>query len=385
MEPQKLIIKSFILKISLSRWLLRILLPPFLLFTPCLNADSRPDKTRTPNALIQKNWGLKNIESDRALSVTQNPRRIVVAIIDTGIDESHPDLKDHLWRNQNEKINGLDDDGNGLIDDIHGWDFTSNTHILKDNHGHGTHIAGIITGAAPSVQLMILKYYDPNTTPSDNLKNTVLAIEYAIKNGAHIINYSGGGTTPSKAEEAVIHSAQDQGILFVAAAGNERSDADKKGFYPASYPLNNIISVTAIDTHESILNSSNYGRVSVDMAAPGKNIYSTLPNGKYGEMTGTSQATAFVTGAAALLLSSRPDPLSIESIKKYLVETNDAKASLTSKTKYGVRLNSYRSLAMKDSEVNAFGYAVPNFDHESELVFSSDGQIHKNTLNIQSN
>ena len=206
---------------------------------------------------INQAWGLKRSDAARAWSVSQGSRDITVAIIDTGIDIHHEDLEANLWNNPGEtglvdspfckkqtapltlkecdkSRNGKDDDTNDMIDDVHGWNFVSNNSDLTDNHGHGTHIAGIIgamggnnkgiIGISPNVSLMILKYYDPKVSSTDNLKNTIQAIRYAIDKGAQIINYSGGGTDYSQEEFEGVRLAEKKGILFVAAAGNERSD-----------------------------------------------------------------------------------------------------------------------------------------------------------------
>ncbi len=329
-------------------------------------------------AMNQK-WGLTQNQIGKAWKISQGSKRIKVAIIDTGLDVKHEDLKDNLWKNAGEigfddlgrdkATNGKDDDGNGFVDDVYGWNFVKNNSDLSDNHGHGTHIAGIvgavggngkgISGVSPEVSLMILKYYDPKGYGEDNLKNTIKAIHYAIDNGAHIINYSGGGLEYSADEKAAIEKARKRGILFIAAAGNERSNSDLKKYYPADYNLDNIISVTAIDDKTRVLPSSNYGILTVDIAAPGNNIYSTLPDNKYGFMTGTSQATAYVSGVAALVLAHHTDYKPIE-VAKYLKNTGDIVDSLKGKTKHTRRLNSYRALSILDSGVGATGIIAEN-------------------------
>lgn len=335
---------------------------------------------------IKQAWGLKKSDAARAWSVTKGSRDIVVAVIDTGIDVKHEDLKGNLWINPGEtgvdnkggdkSTNGVDDDGNGFVDDVHGWNFVSNNSLLDDNHGHGTHIAGIIgaeagngrgiIGIAPEVSLMILKYYDPKVAGADNLKNTVAAIRYAVKMGAHIINYSGGGTEYSREEEEAIKEAEKKGILFVAAAGNERSNSDKHHYYPADYQLSNIISVTAIDPSTEVLSSSNYGVETVDIAAPGQNILSCLPGNSYGYMTGTSQATAFVSGAAALVMAKKQDFKS-ESVKKYILSTGDAQTQLASKTRTSRQLNLYKALTILDKGVSASGVVTVNIDSMKQI------------------
>lgn len=355
--------------------------------------DSETRVALNDPALAQA-WGIRSSSAAAAWKLSQGSYDITVAVIDTGADIYHEDLDSNIWTNPgetgvvqnatclamdakvalshkecNKALNGVDDDGNGLVDDVHGWNFVSNNNDLTDNHGHGTHIAGIIgakagngkgiAGISPNVKLMILKYFDPKVPVTDNLKNTINAIHYAIDNGAKIINYSGGGTEFSQDEKDAIEAARKKGIIFVAAAGNERSNSDHHKYYPADYGLENIISVTAIDPKTEVLASSNYGTETVDLAAPGQNILSTLPGDSYGYMTGTSQATAFVTGAAVLVKAYHPE-FAAEQVKKYILSTGDTNASLVAKTKTARRLNLYKALTMLDAGVTASGVALVN-------------------------
>lgn len=337
---------------------------------------------------IKQAWGLKKSDAARAWSVTQGNKDTIIAVIDTGIDVNHEDLKNNLWVNPGESgldakgrdkaSNGLDDDGNGFIDDVHGWNFVSGNNNLEDNHGHGTHIAGIIgaeasnkkgiSGVAPNVSLMIIKYFDPKVPNTDNLKNTIASIRYAVKMGAHIINYSGGGTDYSQDEHDAVAAAEEKGILFVAAAGNERSNSDQHHYYPADYGLKNIISVTAIDPTTEVLSSSNYGVLTVDIAAPGQNILSCLPNNSYGLMTGTSQATAFVSGAAALVMSHKNQYYKAAEVKNYILSTGDTSSSLVAKTKTSRQLNLFKALTILGSETGVSGTAKAQVQDS----FSSD-------------
>lgn len=348
---------------------------------------------------INQAWGLKKSDAARAWSVSQGSRDIIVAVIDTGIDIRHEDLFGNLWKNIGESgkdsvgrdkaTNGIDDDSNGFIDDVYGWNFVSNNSRLDDNHGHGTHIAGIIgaqagngkgiTGIAPQVSLMILKYYDPKVPGTDNLKNTVAAIRYAVKMGAHIINYSGGGTEFSRDEHDAIADAERKGILFVAAAGNERSNSDQHHYYPADYKLSNIISVTAIDPATQVLASSNYGIETVDIAAPGQNILSCLPGNAYGYMTGTSQATAFVTGAAALVMAHK-QAFKAEDVKKYILSTGDAQTQLAAKTRTSRQLNLYKALTILDQGVSASGGVAIDPLNKKFTLDSNDKQVGRGNM-----
>lgn len=328
---------------------------------------------------MKETWGMQAIDTQRAWRITQGSKDVVVAIIDTGIDVNHPDIRPNLWRNPKE----LHNNHKGFIGDMHGWNFVDDNSDLTDNHGHGTHIAGIvgavggnnygISGVAPKVSLMVLKYYDPKSTNNNNLKNTLKAFEYAIENGASIINYSGGGTAPSAAEKAVIKRARKLGILVVAAAGNESSDSDVHKFYPADYDLDNIISVTAVNKSKNVLSSSNYGKSTVDIAAPGHNIYSTFPmnKGQFGYLTGTSQATAYVTGVAALIKSHNPSWKGAQVIK-HIMHTGDKEPSLIGKTRYQRKINTYRALAILDQGVGLTGVMAENTSTMKKNLFVAD-------------
>jgi thermitase len=371
------------------------------------DATQKSKKTETESEVmmndpaISQAWGIKKSDANRAWEVSQGSKKIVVAIIDTGADMKHEDLAKNYWKNpgetgldengQNKATNKIDDDRNGFVDDVNGWNFVSNNHDLSDNHGHGTHIAGIIgaeagngkgiAGISPQVSLMVLKYYDPKVS-TDNLKNTIQAINYAVKMKANIINYSGGGTEFSKEEKEAIEEARKNGILFVAAAGNERSNSDYHKYYPADYGLSNIISVTAVDPATEVLASSNYGVETVDIAAPGQNILSCLPNNSYGYMTGTSQATAFVTGAAVLVMANREN-FTPDDVKKYILSTGDANLSLVAKTRTSRQLNLYKALTILDSNVTASGVVASNTVRATSTGLASrDSQMTENNRQI---
>lgn len=342
---------------------------------------------------ISKNWGLKVSDALKARGITEGSKDVIVAVIDTGIDVAHKDLKNNIWVNPGEtgldkngadkRTNGVDDDGNGFADDVHGWNFVNNSNRVDDNHGHGTHISGIIgaeggnnfgiTGIASKVSLMVLKYYDPRY-PSNNLENTIKAINYATKMKAHMINYSGGGVDYSQQEFEAIRKARSEGILFVAAAGNERSNSDKQKYYPANYELDNIVSVTAIDPQLQVLSSSNYGVQTVHVAAPGEEIYSTLPGNAFGSLTGTSQATAFATGLAVLIKANNPE-FKYLAIKDYILKTGDEYPWLRSKTGTSKKLNIYKALTTMDRGVSASGALASNTLGLKESAFSADPQF----------
>ena len=306
-----------------------------------------------------KNWGLSNtkahshISAPEAWKIEDGSRDIVVAIIDTGIDPSHKDLVPNIWRDKDAEP--VKEAGAKHASQVFGWDYVTNKPNPMDDHGHGTHVAGIVgaitnpsagvSGVAKQVSIMAVKYYSDANPGSVNLANTVKAINYAVEHGARIINYSGGGPEFSESEYIAIKKAEARGVLFVAAAGNERQNTDlmENYYYPSAYRLPNIISVAATDINNNLLASSNWGKQRVDVAAPGENIYSTLPGNKYGYMSGTSQATAFVTGVAALLLAKNPK-LTPSEIKKIIMESVDPVPQLREKIATGGRVNAYSAL-----------------------------------------
>lgn len=321
------------------------------------------------------NWGIEQVHARAAWRRHSGSKDVIVAVIDTGCDVHHPDLKDNIWRNPGENglddnglpraNNGRDDDGNGFVDDAHGWDFVSQSGDVSDAHGHGTHIAGIIgakaldgssaIGVAPHVSLMILKYYDTDASGADNLRNTINAIRYAVTMGADIINYSGGGVIRSQEEEETLRWASKKGVLVIAAAGNEGMNSDFFHFYPADYDLPNIISVGAIDRNEELLRMSNYGASTVDVVAPGKNIYSTLPQGQHGYMSGTSQATAFVTGVAALLLANDARMKDPSLLIEHLITHSSPRLALRGRVRANGIVDAERALSASDLEMAALG------------------------------
>jgi thermitase len=305
-----------------------------------------------------KNWGLINqrakshIQAEDAWKIEKGSKDILVAVIDTGIDASHKDLAPNIY-NEKSTPRGKNCPASALK--VFGWDYVTGKCNPSDDHGHGTHVAGIIgavtnldsgvSGVAPRVSIMAVKYYSESNPGSVNLKNTIDALNYAIDRGARIINYSGGGPEYSEAEYLAIKRAESRGILIVAAAGNEHQNTDLREnyYYPQAYGLSNIISVAATDINNNLLPSSNWGKSKVDVAAPGENIYSTLPGNRYGYMTGTSQATAFVSGIAALLLARNPS-LKPAEIKAIVRNSVDKLPQLESKIASGGRVNAYSAL-----------------------------------------
>jgi subtilisin family serine protease len=250
--------------------------------------------TAIPNdSFFSDLWGLNNagdtdIDAPEAWDITQGNSNVVVAVLDSGVDYNHPDLFNNMWTNSGEIAgNGLDDDGNGKIDDVRGWDFVDNDNDPMDSDDHGTHVAGTvaaegdngigITGVSWSAQIMPLRFLD--AFGSGTVADGIDAIDYAIDKGADIINASYGSYSFSAAERDAISRARTAGILFVAAAGNDSWNNDSlTKHYPSSYDLDNIIAVAATDQNDNLAFFSNFGATSVDVAAPGTNILSSRPD-----------------------------------------------------------------------------------------------------------
>ncbi|MBD2390920.1 S8 family serine peptidase [Aphanizomenon flos-aquae FACHB-1171] len=308
-------------------------------------------------------WGLHNtgqgggtpdadIDAPEAWDIQTGNPNLVIGVIDTGVDYNHPDLVGNIWTNSGEIANdGIDNDNNGYIDDIRGWDFAYNDNNPMDVDGHGTHVSGTIagkgnngvgvTGVAWNAKIMPLKFLDD--TGSGSTSGAISAINYATAKGVKLTNNSWGGGGYSQALYDAINAAGQQGALFIAAAGNDSINTDTLPHYPSSYNLDNIISVASTTNTDGLSSFSNYGLTSVDLGAPGSGIYSTIPNGGYGLKSGTSMASPHVAGAAALVWSQNPT-WTAQQVKNTLMNTGDSIAALAGKTVSGKRLNVYNAL-----------------------------------------
>lgn len=275
---------------------------------------------------------------------------VVVAVIDTGIQWDHPDLAANLYTNAGEEgalaSNGIDDDGNGYIDDIHGFNFITDKNDSQDDHGHGTHCAGTIgavgnnqigvVGVNHYVKLMPLKFL--SASGSGSLENAIKAIQYATKMKVNIMSNSWGGGGFSQALMDAIAQARDAKIMFVAAAGNASNNNDAKPVYPASYDVENVVAVAAVDNQDKLASFSNYGATKVHMAAPGVKILSTYKGSEYKVMSGTSMACPHVAGAAALIWAQNPNMRGME-VKARLIKTSTPVLGLSNKVISKGRLN----------------------------------------------
>ena len=302
-------------------------------------------------------WGIDPKYSKGSINLKESWKRfnkkkdIVVAVVDTGIQFNHPFLKDNIYVTEGNvgKTN-------------YGIDFSTKTKAKApyDSHGHGTHVAGIVKSIFPEVKILALKYYNPQASGQENLESTIKALKYAVDQNVDIINYSGGGPESSAAEKAILKEAEKKGILVIAAAGNEKSNIDLKAnaYFPASYGLSNIITVGAHDEYNKVITSSNWGRKSVDIAAPGYRIKSATPGNGAGIMTGTSQATAFVTGVAALIKSNYPK-LNSQQVKNIILSSSRKINHLKGKILGGGKLDAARALEVAN-HVNTKLYPSKN-------------------------
>ena len=338
------------------------------------------DEANQPNdPLFNEQWALNNSGADggakradldalKAWETTKGSDEVVVAVLDSGVDYTHVDLMSNMWTRP-ANVPAYTDDELGSFNDINGYDGTSADGAIRDpmdDNGHGTHCAGIIgaegdnsegvAGINWKVKIMPLKFLGRGGFGSTN--DAIEAINYAIdrkKNGVNVrvISASWGSTSKSKALEDTIRAAGDAGILFVAAAGNDGSDNDRRPHYPSNYDLPNVISVAALDRTDQLASFSNFGVKTVHVAAPGKAIVSTWLGNDYREASGTSMATPYVSGVAALIIASEPD-ISMKNLRTRIIKTADKLDSLDGKVVSGGRI----------CAANALGNIVKSHVHD---------------------
>ncbi len=326
----------------------------------------------TPNdTRFEEQWALHNeaqtggiadadIDAPEAWEVTTGTGSTIVAVIDTGVDYLHPDLAPNIWTNVDEiPGDGIDNDNNGYVDDVHGYDFFNEDGDPLDDHNHGTHVAGTIgaegndgigiAGINWNVQIMALKFLGADGSGSTS--DAIEALRYAVDNGAHISNNSWGGDPYSQALFDAIRDARDANHIFVAASGNGDwigfgIDNDAQPFYPASFDLDNIVAVAATDDRDGKAIFANYGLTSVDIAAPGVDILSTTKNGTYGLSSGTSMATPHVAGALSLVRDLDPTIGYRELIDRVLLSADP--------------VDSYQGLTVTGGRLNVAAAIIPD-------------------------
>ncbi len=320
-------------------------------------------------------WGMNNtgagggandadIDAPEAWDLTKGSKDVIVGVIDTGTDYNHPDLAANIWTNPNEIAgNGIDDDNNGVIDDIHGFSAVNNNGNPMDGQGHGTHVSGTIGASGDNATGVVGVNWNVTMIPcqflgadgSGTTAGAIACINYFTNlkqnHGVNVrlTSNSWGGGGFSQALSDAIQAGNNAGILFIAAAGNDADNSDVTPHYPSAYNLPGIISVASTDRADNLSSFSTYGAVSVDLGAPGSAILSTTPNNTYASYSGTSMATPHVAGAAALVWSLNPD-LSIAEMKTLLMDSGDSLAALAGKTVSGKRLNLKNALDAADPE-----------------------------------
>ena len=296
-----------------------------------------------------------DIDALKAWLKTRGSSDVVVAVLDSGVDYNHVDLRANMWTRP-DTVPQYTDDELGAFDDLHGFDIDDNVGDPMDDNGHGTHCAGIIgaegdngegiAGINWNVRIMPLKFLSRGGFGTT--KAAIEAINYAIDRKKHgvnirVINASWGSTRGSKALEDAIRAAGDAGILFVAAAGNNGTDNDKRPHYPSNYDLPNVVSVAALDRTDTLTSFSNFGVKTVHIAAPGKDILSTWLGDQYREASGTSMAAPQVSGVAALIVAGSPR-ISVAKLRERLLKSVDKIESLNGKVASGGRLNAAKAL-----------------------------------------
>ena len=328
--------------------------------------ESDLDADLPNDPMFNDQWALSNngqtggkakadISALLAWQKNKGSEKIVVAVLDTGVDYAHSDLSSNIWFRP-DNVPQYKDENLGTFNDLRGFNGTDNQTDPMDDNGHGTHCAGIIgaegdnnegiAGINWKVQIMPLKFLGKGG--SGTTKDAIEAINYAIdrkRNGVNlrIISASWGSTQYSKALEDTIRAAGEEGILFVAAAGNDGTSNDSRPHYPSNYDLPNVISVAATDSNDALTSFSNFGVKTVHIAAPGREILSTWLNDQYREASGTSMATPYVSGVAALVLASEPN-LSVEKLRERLLKSVDKCDALKDKVESGGRLNAAKAL-----------------------------------------
>lgn len=315
----------------------------------------------------QTGSAVKATEAWAASASYSNSNRPIVAIIDTGVDIDHYVFRDSnaIWVNPGEVPgNGIDDDFNGYIDDVHGWNFVTGSPTVADDENHGTHVAGIVLGATQDiladtmqpakVRLMPLKFLD--SRGSGTTSSAVSAIYYAVNMGAKVINCSWGGSSYSRALHDAMTHAYNNSVLLVTAAGNYSSNNDATAIYPANYSVPSNISVAASTDSDRLASFSNFGSSTVHVAAPGSYVYSTLPGDWFSSLSGTSMAAPFVAGTAALALREAPQ-ISAYQLQQLVMSTIDVAPMTKGQTISGGRINAQRMVQTAKTLVTSVAYS----------------------------
>lgn len=325
------------------------------------------------------NWGADLVKAPAAWAQGYTGRGIVIAVLDTGVDYNHADLKDNIWTNPAEiPGNGIDDDGNGYIDDAQGWSFADNSNNVIDVNGHGTHVAGTIaggnngfgvTGIAYDAKIMPVKVLNDEGAGSTN--SVADGIYYAVNNGANVINLSLGGNFPNSTLEAAIQYASSKGAVVVMAAGNNGYPFAN---YPARYANNWGLAVGAVDSNNKMANFSNQAGMNAFpyVTAPGVGIYSSVPGNQYATYSGTSMATPHVAGVVALMLSANPS-LTDAQIRQIIIETSGN--STPAATSHSFNISSGISQTIAEMVGNSTSATTINFELQVTILTESQTAV----------
>ncbi|MDZ8066130.1 MAG: S8 family peptidase [Nostoc sp. DedQUE08] len=296
------------------------------------------------------NWGADLVKAPEVWAHGYTGKGVVVAVVDTGVDYNHEDLKNNIWTNSKEIAgNGIDDDGNGYVDDTYGWNFADQNNNTLDDNGHGTHVSGTIagennnygvTGIAYDAKIMPVKALD--SSGSGSYSSISKGIRYAVDNGANVINLSLGGGSSNRTLESAINYASSKGVIVVMAAGN---DGDSSPDYPARYASKSGIAVGAVDKNNNLADFSNRSGTNpiAYVTAPGVKVYSSVPNNQYATYSGTSMAAPHVAGIVALMLSANSN-LTDAQVRQIVTETAENSTQTTSSS---FKISNVSSLASR--------------------------------------
>jgi hypothetical protein len=327
-----------------------------------IQLDVTPNDPRFSELYAMRNTGQTggtagaDIKATQAWDLFTGDPNLKVGVIDTGVDYNHPDLAANIWTNPGEiPGNSIDDDGNGYVDDVHGYDFFNNDGDPFDDNSHGTHVSGTIAAAGNnnvgvvgvnwSAKIVAIKFLSGGG--SGSTAGAIAGVNYAITVGVRLTSNSWGGGAFSQALLDAINAAGAAGQLFIAAAGNSSANTDVSPHYPSAYDSPYIVSVAATDHNDNLASFSNYGATTVDIAAPGVNILSTFPGNTYGSISGTSMATPHVSGVAALTWGRYPALTNMQ-VKTLILAAADPKPQLAGKCLTGGRLNAFMTIAEPD-------------------------------------
>jgi YD repeat-containing protein len=368
-----------------------------------LNLIIRGEQVQPDDTRFTEQWALRNagegasqiagsdIRASQAWQVTTGSVQTVVAVVDGGVDFSHPDLINNRWRNEGELSNGRDDDRNGYENDLHGWDWVADSGEIKDGQGHGTAVAGLVAaegdnaagvaGVMWRASLMSLRVLD--ASGMGDVASAIEAIDYAVAKGAQVINCSWGTGEESQALRDAVARAAARGVVVVASAGNGGRDNDAQGYYPASYDLPNVIAVAGTDGMDNLAGWSNHGFSRVHVAAPGVGVLSTAKGGGYEAVDGTSAAAALVSGVAGLVKTLRP-ALKPERVREAVVRTARTVSGLEGRVASGGVVDASGALAAvsgwpsgPDFEIEG-GTASPRTDEDANSGENGSGNVNGN-------